>query len=86
MSAATVKIILKILLMLLEDEKARKKLVTTSTGHFIVLRGITEEGRILINDPNSEKLSRKTWDINIIISESKGMWAFTGKNDSENKY
>lgn len=68
MSAATVKIILKILLML------------------IVLRGITEEGRILINDPNSEKLSRKTWDINIIISESKGMWAFTGKNDSENKY
>lgn len=52
----------------------------TSTGHFIVLRGITEEGRILINDPNSEKFSRKTWNINIIINESKGMWAFTAKD------
>ncbi len=48
----------------------------TSSGHFIVLTGINENGKIIVNDPNSTKLSSLEWDISLIINESKGMWSF----------
>lgn len=43
----------------------------TSSGHFIVLRGITEEGKILVADPISIKRSEKEWDLSIILNEAK---------------
>lgn len=49
----------------------------TSQGHFIVLRGITESGKILVNDPASTKRSQQEWDVSIIVNESKGMWAYS---------
>lgn len=48
----------------------------TKGGHFIVLRGITAEGRILVNDPASTKRSNQSWDVSIIQNECKGAWAF----------
>lgn len=48
----------------------------TNSGHFIVLRGITESGKILVNDPNSREISQKEWDIRIIVNEAKGAWSF----------
>lgn len=32
------------------------------SGHYIVLKGVTSDGKIAINDPYSEKISKKTWD------------------------
>lgn len=49
----------------------------TSQGHFIVLYGITENGKILLNDPNSTSRSKQEWDMSIIISETRGTWAFS---------
>lgn len=51
----------------------------TKGGHFIVLTGITESGKIRVNDPND---STKKNNINtefsasLIIRESKNMWTF----------
>lgn len=49
----------------------------TTTGHFIVLTGIDEDGKIIINDPNSKIRSEKRWETEVIISQSKSMWAYT---------
>lgn len=43
----------------------------TSSGHFIVLRGITEEGKILVADPISIKRSEIEWDLSIILNEGR---------------
>lgn len=41
----------------------------TSTGHFILLRGVTLEGDILVADPNSRARSLQQWDAQMIIDE-----------------
>lgn len=51
----------------------------TKGGHFIVLRGITENGKILVNDPASSKRSNQEWDVTVIANEAKAAWAFTIK-------
>ncbi|MEG2860464.1 MAG: C39 family peptidase, partial [Clostridia bacterium] len=33
----------------------------TDAGHYVVLRGVTEDGMILVNDPNSKKNSRSAF-------------------------
>lgn len=43
----------------------------TSSGHFIVLRGVTEEGKILVADPYTPSFNKKEWDLSLIIEESK---------------
>lgn len=48
----------------------------TSKGHFIVLKGVDEDGKIIVNDPNSKLRSEKTWDIDVFIKETKNLWAF----------
>ena len=42
----------------------------TSRGHFIVLRGVTSAGKILVADPASYKRSGQEWDISVIMGES----------------
>lgn len=41
----------------------------TSSGHFIVLRGVQDE-KILVADPSSYNRSQKTWDLSIILNEA----------------
>ena len=41
----------------------------TSSGHFIVLRGV-KDGKILVADPASYKRSQQEWDLAIITSEA----------------
>jgi len=43
----------------------------TSSGHFIVLRGITADGKILVADPASKSRSEKEWDFDIILNEAQ---------------
>ena len=42
----------------------------TSSGHFIVLRGCTSDGKILVADPASYQRSEKSWDLAIILNEA----------------
>jgi len=42
----------------------------TKSGHFIVLRGVTSEGGILIADPISKSRSEQEWDITLIMEEA----------------
>lgn len=42
----------------------------TQSGHFIVLRGVTSEGKILVADPISKRRSDREWDISIILNEA----------------
>ncbi len=42
----------------------------TTTGHFIVLRGVTEDGNILVADPASVKRSNQEWPLGIITNEA----------------
>ncbi|MDL2274299.1 C39 family peptidase [Oscillospiraceae bacterium OttesenSCG-928-G22] len=41
----------------------------TSGGHFIVLRGVTADGKILVADPSSKSRSEQEWPLSIIIDE-----------------
>ena len=41
----------------------------TSSGHFIVLRGV-KDGQIMVADPASYKRSEQLWDLSIILNES----------------
>ncbi|MBQ3078720.1 MAG: leucine-rich repeat protein [Clostridia bacterium] len=41
----------------------------TDGGHYILLRGIDENGKILVNDPNSVELTNSSFDMSLIVSE-----------------
>lgn len=41
----------------------------TNGGHFILLRGVTLSGDILVADPNSRERSLTAWDAEMILSE-----------------
>jgi len=43
----------------------------TKSGHFMVLRGVTADGKILIADPASQKRSNQEWDLSTILSEAR---------------
>lgn len=43
----------------------------TSSGHFIVLRGV-ENGKILVADPANYTRSQQAWDLAIILNEASG--------------
>ncbi len=56
----------------------------TTTGHFIVLRGITEEGKVLVADPASVKRSDQEWPLRTVVNEAASragaggpFWAFS---------
>ena len=49
----------------------------TSTGHFIVLTGIDEQGRLLIRDPNSPERTGKAWDFDTVLGQCRAIWAYT---------
>ena len=72
----------------LDEEQIRKNLVAgrpiiaimgagdfTDQGHFIVFSG-WENGKIVVNDPNSKKNSEKLWEYEDIKSQIRGMWAY----------
>lgn len=48
----------------------------TTTGHFIVLTGITNDGGIIIRDPNSRKNSKKIWQLDQLMPQIKNLWGY----------
>jgi len=60
----------------------------TNSGHFIVLRGVTDDGKILVADPVSYNRSTMAWDISTILKEVKNagsggpFWSLSLQTDS----
>ena len=51
----------------------------TKGGHFIVLTGITDSGKIKVNDPNDSSMKNHAgmeFAVSLIIRECKNMWMF----------
>ena len=49
----------------------------TKGGHFIVLSGITADGKIKVNDPNDSALKNHIntrFEVSLILREAKNMW------------
>lgn len=55
----------------------------TTSGHFIVLRGISEDGKLLLNDPNSSENSAKEWDFDVVFKQIKAIWAYSYDKQEE---
>lgn len=49
----------------------------TVSGHFIVLTGVDAEGKIEILDANSVIKTEKTWDLDLLVSQMAGAWAYS---------
>lgn len=49
----------------------------TTTGHFIVLAGIADDGGIVVHDPNSAERSARTWDCQRILDQCRNLWALS---------
>ena len=59
----------------------------TRGGHFIVLTGVTPDGKIKVNDPNSEEKSKKTWDFNsVIVAQAAQFWVCENPNMKSDSY
>ncbi len=53
----------------------------TSAGHFIVLVGVLDDGKIKVNDPNKQSCSDTPWDFeSVIVAEAVQFWAFDNPN------
>lgn len=46
----------------------------TTTGHFIILVGL-EQGKIIVNDPNSIERSNKRWDYRELEKQINNLWS-----------
>ena len=44
---------------------------TENSGHYILLVGATEDGKVLVNDPNSRLMSTLAFPVETLISEGK---------------
>ncbi|OUO34679.1 C39 family peptidase [Olsenella sp. An290] len=49
----------------------------TSSGHFIVLAGIADDGQVIVRDPNSQERSERTWDLGRVLAQCANLWAFS---------
>ena len=48
----------------------------TSNGHFIVLAGIADDGKVIVRDPNSIARTSQTWDAQRIADQTAEMWVY----------
>ena len=48
----------------------------TTNGHFFVLAGLTDDGKVIVNDPYSVVRSSQTWDADFIATESMAMYSY----------
>lgn len=49
----------------------------TYTGHFIVLTGIDENGKLIVNDCNSPANSETHWDPDVLIPQICALWKYS---------
>lgn len=49
----------------------------TSVGHFLVIEALDNEGQLIIHDPNSPQNSSQHWDVERVVRQARGIWAFS---------
>ena len=49
----------------------------TTSGHFIVLTGLDEQGNIVLNDPNSIERSEKSWTMDVLLPQIRAVWSYS---------
>lgn len=49
----------------------------TRSGHFIVVRGIDNNGQLIVSDPNSEERSNQRWPVSTVAGEACQIWALS---------
>ena len=49
----------------------------TVGGHFFVLAGLTDDGKVIVNDPYSVVRSSTVWEADFIASESMALYVFS---------
>jgi hypothetical protein len=45
--------------------------IFTDSGHYIVLRGITEDGYVLVNDPGSKRRNKYGYKLSMVVSQAR---------------
>ena len=48
----------------------------TTTGHYIVLCGMDDEGMVTVHDPNSTERSGRTWSLEQLMPQIKNLWSY----------
>lgn len=46
-------------------------------GHYLVLTGLDSNGLLALNDPYSAVRSNQSWDVDFILGQTKGLYAFS---------
>lgn len=49
----------------------------TTSGHFVLMTGVTKDGQIIVNDSDSKIRSNQTWDLDVFMQEAKNLWKFS---------
>lgn len=49
----------------------------TTTGHFIVLAGLTDDGQVMVRDPNSAGNGDHPWNLNRVLGQCANLWSFS---------
>lgn len=49
----------------------------TKVGHYIVLVGVDDDGRIRIHNPNAPEDNETSWDLDTIMHDARNYWAFS---------
>lgn len=55
----------------------------TRGGHYIVLKGLTSDGKVIVADPASRQRTDKAYDMSVFLNEGKGMWSISTDKTSE---
>ncbi len=49
----------------------------TKVGHYILLAGVDDEGKIIVHDPNSPERTAKHWDVDVLIPQIRNLWGYS---------
>lgn len=49
----------------------------TEKGHFIIMTALTDDGYLVVRDPNSKERSAQKWDVERVMNQINCLWAYS---------